>query len=614
MCGICGFVHNREIDEKVLVKMNDTLVHRGPDDSGHIVRSIGNYQVGMAHRRLAILDLSSAGHQPMALDDNSVIVSYNGEIYNFQSIKDELIRLGYTFVSNCDTEVILKAYREWGLECIQRFNGMFAIALWDENKKEFYLIRDRMGVKPLYYYVFDNNIAFASELKALMEYPFFDKTINHNALALLVERRYITGPESIFLNTYKLEPGHLLKWDGMGIRIECYWNFQKKYNDLSRFEGSYEEAADELRELIRDSVRLRMISDVPVGGFLSGGYDSSLITAVMKEQCNGPINTFTIGFEEDRYNEAPYAEKIARHLGTNHCCEYLPVSKAKKMIDEIPIYFDEPMADESLIATMLLSKITKEKVTVALSGDAGDELFCGYSEYSYFDLYKKYLPVSKLLQTIDKLIPVRRHLPRKVNKVYYLDTPEHIVASSHLVFRDRYSELLGRVGQSEKYDSLTQYSENAIEAYMLRDINTSLPDDIMAKVDRAAMSVSLETRAPLLDYRIVEFALSLPLEYKYFNGEKKRLLKKLAYEYIPPALLDRPKQGFAVPVREWLAEDFDNFTRGCFEDAFLKRQGIFSVQEIKKLKHGLIEKKDMGMGNILWNLFVFQMWWSRWVA
>ena len=381
MCGICGYISKKNITKEQLKEMNDTMYHRGPNDSGEEIYPMSEgYQVGFAQRRLSILDLSMLGHQPMHSANQRVSVVYNGEIYNFQELKEELT--DYPFRSNCDTEVIIAAYLKWGIQCVERFNGMFAIALYDRDTEDIFLIRDRIGKKPLYYWYEDRNLVFASELKPIMKCPGFSGKMERRVLSRYLFQQYINAPESIYEKVYKLEPGAILQFHKGEIKTWKYWDVKKVYAEAKKNPvGSYEEAKEQLKELLKQAVASRMIADVPLGSFLSGGYDSSLVTAIAQEHSQEPVKTFSIGFHEEKYNEAKYARAVADYLGTNHTELYIDEKDMFDLVDSIPQYYDEPFADSSQIATMMVSKLAREHVTVALSGDGGDEFFCGYNIY-----------------------------------------------------------------------------------------------------------------------------------------------------------------------------------------------------------------------------------------
>ncbi|MDE5865074.1 MAG: asparagine synthase (glutamine-hydrolyzing), partial [Lachnospiraceae bacterium] len=381
MCGICGFISRSTITTDQLRQMNDTMYHRGPDDHGEeIYTASDGYTVGLAQRRLSILDLSELGHQPMHSKDKRVSVVYNGEIYNFNEIKEEL--QDYSFCSSCDTEVIIAAYLKWGISCVDKFNGMFAIALFDRDSQNLYLIRDRIGKKPLYYWLNDGNLIFASELKPIMVCPGVERKIRTEIISRYLYHQYINAPDTIFEDIYKLEPGMILQFNMGKISTWKYWDVKKVYHEQRRAEVSdYAQAKKELKELLNRSVKMRMIADVPLGTFLSGGYDSSMITAIAQSQSEQPVKTYSIGFNEEKYNEAKFAKEVARHLGTNHTEMYIEEKEMFDLVGSIAKYYDEPFADSSQIPTMLVSSLAKQDVTVVLSGDGGDEFFCGYNAY-----------------------------------------------------------------------------------------------------------------------------------------------------------------------------------------------------------------------------------------
>lgn len=618
MCGICGFIHSRNLSVDVLKSMNDTISYRGPNDEGYYMDTIaGGQQIGFAQRRLSILDLSSCGHQPMISRDGKLVVTYNGEIYNYQSIRDELMKKGYVFESKTDTEVILYSYQEWGIKCVNKFNGMFAFALYDKRHSTCYLVRDRMGVKPLYYYYkkMDHTLVFASELKPIMKYPAFEKRLNLEALKIYCAAKYIAGEKCIFEDTFKLLPGQYLKWGIDGLEQHQYWSIEKVIKEHPKFSGSYEEAKTELNHLLLDAVQLRMVSDVPIGAFLSNGVDSSLMVSMMqKVTCEEKIKTFTIGFHDPEFDEARYAKKVAEYLKTDHRESYLFLDVGKKMIEDIPKYFDEPMADPSQIAAMLVSKMAKEKVTVAISGDAGDELFCGYNHYEHFSYLKKYQKLSNLLNTINKHISIKSLMGkfggRSIAKLFYLSNDMDIINSNILTFWLKYPNLLQGGADAHRFFDAGSLSDLAEEKAMFRDMMTYLPDDILVKVDRASMSASLETRAPLLDYRVVEFALTLPLEYKNYNGEKKRILKDILYSYVPKELIGQSKKGFGIPYAKWLKEDFEGITREYFSKKYIEEQSLFDYTTIQKMIKGFNQGKNPNYASDIWTLLMFQIWYG----
>lgn len=619
MCGICGFIHKKKENEQTLYDMNQSIDYRGPNDEGYFLKDIeSEYQLGLAHKRLSILDLSPLGHQPMFDNDNTIGIVFNGEIYNFQSIKQDLIKLGYSFKSNCDTEVIIYSYKEWGIDCVKKFNGMFAIAIYDRNENSLYLIRDRIGVKPLYYYYNGGDLVFASELKPIMKYPYFKKNIDLEALNLYLYHQYITAPYTIFENTHKLRPGYYLKFTNGNIEETKYWSIEEKYLQSSINEGYREEDyVNKLEKLLMDSVKIRMISDVPIGAFLSGGIDSSTVVALMQKQSSRPIKTFTIGFEEEKYNEANEAKKIAEYLNTNHNELYVPMEKTKEMLLQIPKYYDEPFADNSQIPTMLVSRLAKEQVTVSLSGDGGDELFCGYNTYDADMNFQKYKRISKIISALYDPFESKfknDNINRKILKLFTFRNDDEIINSDYIcskLYLDGLVKLPYKI--SNKYYKSIDFTEEIKEKHMMQDISTYLPDDILTKVDRATMSVSLEGRNPILDYRVVEFALKCPLNLKYKDGVKKYILKEVLYKHVPHELVDGPKKGFAIPVYEWLHTDLNCYIEKYLNKNYIAKQGIFNVEKLEQLKAKFYSANDIYFDRLIWSILVFQLWYEEYM-
>lgn len=622
MCGICGFVSRKRITIDELKKMNETMYHRGPDDHGEeIYTASEGYSVGFAQRRLAILDLSELGHQPMHSANRQVSVVYNGEIYNFNEIKKELS--DYPFCSSCDTEVILAAYLKWGISCVEKFNGMFAIAIYDRETQEIYLVRDRIGKKPLYYWIQEDELFFASELKPIMESPGFQKRINTEVLERYLFHQYINAPDSIFENVYKLEPGAVLRFQNGNIRTWKYWDIKEVHRgQKAKAVTDYQQAKQELKELLNRSVRMRMIADVPLGTFLSGGYDSSLVTAIAQAQSEAPVKTFSIGFYEEKFNEAKYAKEVAAFLGTQHTECYIDEQEMFKLIDSIPQYYDEPFADSSQIPSMLVAKLAKKDVTVVLSGDGGDEFFCGYNIYDRVQQAQRLDGLGAAVYGLCNLPGLRNaglldKLPFKVRTVAEnrdSETKTQIISGGYLKL---VRKMVAREGQPVCYPIERQYGEkNWQERRMLLDMDTYLPGDILCKVDRATMKYSLEARCPILDRDVMEYSYRLPHEFKYRNKTKKRILKDIAYDYIPKELLDRPKVGFGVPLDKWLRGALREQLTDSINRDFLIRQGIFQADYVCDMVKRYIEQGDAGPGTganyskIVWSYFVFQQWYA----
>ncbi len=625
MCGICGFISRKSITLGQLRTMNDTMYHRGPDDSGEeIFDGVDGYCVGMAQRRLSILDLSALGHQPMHSCDNRLVISYNGEIYNFLELRREL--QDYPFRSHCDTEVILAAYLKWGIGCVDRFQGMFAISLYDRETGELYLVRDRIGKKPLYYWKDGENLVFASELKPIMEYPGFPRTIRRDVIKRYLYQQCVNEPDAIFEHVYKVEPGQIVRFCSGKTDMWKYWDIAEVYRRKKQENpGTYEEAKARLKDILRDAVRKRMIADVPVGAFLSGGYDSSLVTAIAQEVSSEPVKTYSIGFHEERYNEAKYAREVARHLGTQHTELYIDEKSMFDMVASIPKYYDEPFADSSQIPSMLVAGLAAKEVTVVLSGDGGDEFFCGYNIYDNVAQAQKLDLLGRMTYGVCQLPPFRKlglfdRLPFRVQVVagnHDRETKTQLGGRTYIRVIDR---MLPDSGGPFKFPVESKYKErNWQERRMLLDEETYLPGDILCKVDRASMKYSIESRCPILDVNVMEYSYRLPHAYKYAGGVKKRILKDIAYDYIPRELLDRPKVGFGVPLDKWMRGPLREALEDMCSVEYLKRQGIFDAQYVHQFISTYLKTGDRGPASganyskVAWSFFVFQQWYRTYM-
>lgn len=601
------------------------MYHRGPNDSGEeIYPAKGGYSVGLAQRRLSILDLSPMGHQPMHSPDKRISVVYNGEIYNFQELKEELA--DYPFCSTCDTEVIIAAYLKWGIDCVSRFNGMFAIALFDRETEEFYLVRDRIGKKPLYYWLEQGNLVFASELKPIMECPGFEKKIRTEVLSRYLYHQYINAPDTIFENVSKLEPGSILRFSDGNINTWKFWDIKEVYH---RYKANpvedYAQAKQELKDLLNRSVSLRMISDVPLGTFLSGGYDSSLITAIAQSLSPQPVKTYSIGFNEEKYNEAKYAKEVAEHLGTNHTELYISEKEMFDLVDSIPQYYDEPFADSSQIPTMLVSALAKKDVTVVLSGDGGDEFFCGYNVYDKIGQAQKLDVLGAMTYGVCNLPGIRKlGILKKMPFSVQVISENRDKETKTQFGTSNYLETAYGMVKGEKIPILYRVEQvyrekNWQERRMLLDMDTYLPGDILCKVDRASMKYSLEARCPILDKDVMEYSYRLPHSFKYGGHVKKRILKDIAYDYIPKTLLDRPKVGFGVPLDKWLRGPLREQLLSMADRDLLIRQGIFDADYMCNMLDIYMEHGDAGPatgGNyskLLWSYFVFQQWYRHYM-
>lgn len=625
MCGICGFVSRRTITQGQLKNMNDTMYHRGPNDSGEeIFAGSDGYQIGMAQRRLSILDLSMLGHQPMHSCDNRLVISYNGEIYNFLELREELKE--YPFQSRCDTEVILAAYLKWGISCVDRFQGMFAISLYDREKEELYLIRDRIGKKPLYYWLDGDNLVFASELKPIMECPGFPKKIRKDVMKRYLYQQCVNEPDSIFENVYKVEPGQVIRFKKGKLSKHKYWDIAKVYHAKRQEKvRSYEEAKEELKAILKDAVQKRMVADVPVGAFLSGGYDSSLVTAIAQEVSSEPVKTYSIGFNEERYNEAKYAKAVAKHLGTQHTELYIDEKAMFDMVESIPKYYDEPFADSSQIPSMLVAGLAAQDVTVVLSGDGGDEFFCGYNIYDNVAQAQKLDLLGRMTYGVCQFPPLKRlglfeKLPFRVQVVAGNHDPGTKTQLGGRTYINVIDRMLPDSGVPFKFPVESRYHESNWQARrMLLDEETYLPGDILCKVDRASMKYSLEARCPILDVNVMEYSYRLPHSYKYSDGVKKRILKDIAYDYIPKELLDRPKVGFGVPLDKWMRGPLREALQDMCSEAFLREQGIFDAQYVHDFINTYLKTGDRGPASganyskVAWSFFVFQQWYRMYM-
>lgn len=633
MCGIAGFIDfEKRTDRSVLNNMSSCLQHRGPDGEGLFYSDLPHASVGLAHRRLSIIDLSSAANQPMHFDGLHII--FNGEIYNYDELRNALTAKGHQFITHSDTEVILHSWRQWGAAAIDQWHGMFSIAMFDEKLNEFICIRDRAGVKPLHYYWNDDLFLFGSELKALTSHPLFKKTINKNAVASFLQYGYVSHPHSIYENTHKLQPGHLLKVNLNTKKIETlrYWNVYDYYNK-PKLKIDLQEAINHTETVLQKAFQYRMVADVPVGVFLSGGYDSSCVTALLQKNSGEKIKTFTIGMTDESMNEAPFAKKVAEHLGTDHTEHYCTPQEALTIIPQLPHYYDEPFADSSAIPTILVSRLARKKVTVALSADAGDEVFAGYNRYDYISRYGKKIsaipkPVRKLAVAAmgsisSQRIPYlrnKRHFHSRYDKLKNLlndPSPSELLKNLNQVFTGSEIKRLfnGNVSELPTAHNSTElqaeYSD-PLSYMMAADYQTYLVDDILQKVDRATMSVSLEGREPFVDQDVIEWAAQLPSDYKYHNGSKKYILKQIVHKYIPRELMERPKMGFSIPIENWLNNELKDLVQENLGEAHLKQHNLFHIAEVKKL----LEQFFSGRTELhlkVWYLLMFQMWYNHWI-
>lgn len=641
MCGIVGFKTNRNFNRlrESLPEATSKLIHRGPNDSGLFFNE--KHGLGLGHRRLSVIDLSKAGRQPMASDDNRVRIVYNGEVYNFKEIRKTLKGLGHIFRTDTDTEVVLKAYCQWGIDCLKRFTGMFSLGLWDEKEKCLFLARDRLGIKPLFYYYVSGTLFFASELKALMGLSAFPRDLDHDAVPLFLHYQYIPAPKTVFKNTFKLLPGHFARFSRGGLQVKPYWTLPDRQVEPLHVQQE-EDALEKLDRLLTDAVSNRLISDVPLGGLLSGGIDSSIVVALMQKVSNAPVKTFSIGFNEPRFNEAPWAAKVAEHLKTDHTTFYVTPKEALAAIPRLPEIYDEPFADASAVPTFLVSKLARSRVTVALSGDGGDEQFAGYVRYwstqSMAVAFER-LPTwfrNPLGSALEKIpvpwvergyMPWRRFLPQRFNVANFSERWRELLnlmrggdiqalyrMAIHYWPKEMLPGLLQRDLVESQYEETFRNTEGwpVLSRLMRVDQKTYLPDAMLTKVDRASMAVSLEVRVPLLDHRVVEFTSCLPDHLKYQRGKGKYLLRRLLSRYVPEALFERPKMGFGVPIEKWFRGELKEMLSDYLSASRLKREGLFdSVCVQNHLKAHLSGRANHR--HRLWALLMWEMWRERWL-
>jgi asparagine synthase (glutamine-hydrolysing) len=606
MCGIVGTIDFRStVVARELQDAANTLYNRGPDDSGVWVSE----NVGLGHRRLAILDVTPSGHQPMISADGRFVIVFNGEIYNFMELRQQLTAGETCWQSRSDTEVILAAYAKWGTECLRRFHGMFAFAIWDRRERTLFGARDRMGVKPFYYHASPDYFAFASRPRALLALkPDLSRELDPQALRLYLECGYVPAPYSIFRQVRKLPPAHWLLLGPDGLRVEPYWDFRKISPEPSWEQRPEADLIEELDSIVTRSIRSRMISDVPLGAFLSGGIDSSVVVAVMAKHSPQPVKTFTIGFEEKKYDESGHADAVARHLKTEHYCQRLTVNDLLELLPDVRREFDEPFSDYSAFPTMAVSRLARGYVTVSLSGDGGDELFGGYH---YYQIARRIAPVWRLpTQLRNALGSVVAFAPSHRAKLLSAALQQNDDISAFAFMRSvskDFDEVLsaGVVCETKSMGQLFLEAASAFapgltesEKAMRLDVSFTLPDDYLQKVDVSSMTFSLESRDPLLDHDLVEWCMRLPLKWKLRGGENKYLLRRLAYQYVPREILDRPKQGFGVPMAEWLRGPLKDWAherlsdREIFETLPLNQSKILDIFRLhctgQRNAHGLL--------------------------
>ncbi len=631
MCGIAGFIDSRGASKarvegeraQILEAMCRVITHRGPDDQGVMLKP----GVALGMRRLSIIDLAG-GHQPISNEDDSVSIVFNGEIYNYRELQSELQSHGHKFRTNSDTETIVHAYEEFGPACVERLRGMFAFAIWDDRNHKLFMARDRVGKKPLYYSVTrDGALVFGSELKSLLQHPDVERNINPQALDAYFSLGYVPDPICIFSNVEKLPPGHYLTFTNGRLTVERYWDFAYETNGNGHRAQDY---LEELRSLLDESVRLRLVSDVPLGAFLSGGIDSSTVVALMARHMDQPVKTFSIGFNEDSYNELKFARLTAEKFGTDHH-EFLVTPDICQVVDQLAWHFDEPFADSSAIPTYVVSKLAREHVTVVLTGDGGDELFAGYTRYVTEHRRNKFKLVPRIVRE-GLMDPVSRRLPHGAWGRNYLHNVSLDPATRYLDsvsvftelnkdalyttdFRGELGNSLRNRGQLDSY--FRELSGNVktdapLDSLLYIDSKTYLPGDILTKVDRMSMAVSLEARVPLLDHKLIEFVTRIPAGLKMVGLETKHLFKRAIADLVSPEILNRPKQGFGVPIQQWINQQLRDRIRDTLNDPRTQQRGYVARSHVALLlEEHQRGRRDHSMA--LWSLLMLELWHRHYV-
>lgn len=637
MCRITGFwdlnyKQNYPLQD-TLVAMRDSLQHGGPDSAGDYVNK--ELALGLGHRRLSILDLSPAGKQPMFLEE--WVLVFNGEIYNFVEIRKKLELEGCQFATGTDTEVILKAFKTWGKKMVHEFRGFFAFVIFNQRTETLTVCRDRIGVKPLFWYWKDGLFMFASELKAFHEHPVFNKTINQQAVSLYLQQGYIPYPHCIFQHAHKLPAGAYLELDKQqAVKVEKYWDVQEVYANSSVRTDSEADLEAELEQVLTESFELRMVADVPVGAFLSGGIDSSIVTALLQKKQGRQLKTFTIGFHEEEYNEAKQAKAVAKHLGTEHHELYCTEQDFEQVIPLLPEMYDEPFGDSSGIPTYLVAKMAREQVKVGLSSDGGDEIFGGYTKYEVTqNFYPKIKRIPSFVRAMLKggsglvnplwlernssKLPVLKNyknisnkFPKLVNALGAKDTLDFFnISSTYIAQKDL--KRLHRPYQN-RYETNLSIADKRLISYLgMVDIDTYLEGDIMTKVDRATMAVALEGREPFLDHKIIEFAMQLPDDLKIKGKDTKYLLRKILYKHVPKELIERPKQGFSIPIQKWLLSSLKEPLLSIKSDQDFFNTFQLESKEVQQIIDNFVQQRTYINPHFIWFLYTLHQWYNRWI-
>ena len=620
MCGICGITYfdtQRDVSDRLVKGMCDVIRHRGPDDEGWFTQR--NFGIGM--RRLSIIDLVT-GRQPISNEDSSIWIVFNGEIYNHLELRDDLIKKGHQFKTKTDTEAIVHAYEEYGVDCPAKLNGMFGFAILDLNQQALFLARDRLGIKPLYYYHDDEKFAFGSELKSILQVPEVQREVDLEALDLFLTFEYIPSPHSIFKNIKKLPPGHTLLLREGQVNIQKYWDL--KFDEQERTEG---ELCEELRALLQDAVKIRLMSDVPLGAFLSGGIDSSAIVGLMSNVMDRPVETFSIGFDDETYNESGYAKTIADHFKTKHH-EFTIKPNALELTEQLIGFLDEPFGDFSIFPTYLVSKMAREFVTVTLSGDGGDELFAGYDSYIANRMGNTYSRIPGFLRKgmieplINRMPPTdkKKGLVNRAKRfVEGMRLPEDLAHVRWMIFlQEIEKERLYSQSVKSELNDLDTYSfirkhfrssgtQDKLNQQLYVDIKSYMVDDILVKVDRMSMAASLEARVPFLDHRFVEFTARISSEYKLKGKDTKYILKSAMKDLLPMQILNRGKEGFSIPIKNWLKHELKDLMLDTLNSSKIRREGFFQADYVDQLVNDHLSGKE-NHSHRLWAMIVFGIW------
>lgn len=630
MCGIAGFIDpQKQLTKEELQGMINALVHRGPDNQNVDLILLKQANVGLAHSRLSIIDLSNKANQPLSYKHLSIV--FNGEIYNFNEVKQELINLGHSFSTTSDTEVILHAFEEWSVNAVEKFIGMFAFSIYDQKSEKVYFFKDRVGVKPLYYSIQNDLFLFSSELKGLMAIDCFEKEIDTDALGYFFQLSYIPAPHTIFENVFKLNGGEYLVYDlnQLEYKVYTYWDPIKSFQDSKKSNITFAQAKQEFKDILISASKYRLVADVPVGVFLSGGYDSSLVAAILKNETVEKIKTYTIGFDIGN-NEAPFAKEIAKQIGTEHKEFYMTTKDAEKIINTLTYYYDEPFGDSSAIPTTFISQKAAKEVKVVLSADGGDELFFGYDQPESYGKYIhkiNQLPcfltplVSLVSSLIGNFYPKTTFTHRKYKLLSKVLSMKKKHRNSYL-FNNMFHNSSKYTVQNLLSQKVKDYSElildsekfdNIYDEYLALGYKNYLQNDILKKVDIATMTASIEGREPLLDHRLFEYAAKLPIEFKYDGKTKKRILKEIMYEnYLPKGLMERSKTGFTVPIYNWLRTDLKYLLDNYCSDEALQSSKLLKVKNCRTYIDKFLSKEEMDE-TLVWKLLIFQMWYKQWM-